>query len=106
MQLTLPNRVRSTLAATLCLLVAGGTRASLMQAPRQNTAPEIMIGKTISEIDCAVAVVGTTIPTSSIKEPVSAVTLNPPRWNAATDAAPAHCVVDGAIAPVDQSGSA
>src|SRR5262245_20787093 len=107
MQLTtLPDRMVWPLATALWVVVAGGTRASLMQAPRQNTAPEIMIGKTISEIDCAVAAVGTSIPPSSIKEPVSAVTLNPPRWNAATEATPAHCVVDGAIAPVDQSGSA
>jgi feruloyl esterase len=77
-----------------------------MQSPRQNAAPEIMIGKTISEIDCAAAVIGTTIATSSIKEPVSAVTLSAPRWNAANDTAPAHCLVDGVIAPVDQSANA
>ena len=100
------DRIRWTLAAGLCALVATETRPSLMQSPRQNTSPEIMIGKTISEIDCAAAVVGTTIAASSIKEPVSAVTLSVPRWNAATDATPAHCAVDGVIAPVDQSANA
>jgi len=98
--------MRWTLAAVLCALVAGDTRPSLMQSPRQNAAPEIMIGKTISEIDCATAVIGTTIATSSIKEPVSAVTLSAPRWNASNDTAPAHCLVDGVIAPVDRSANA
>src|SRR5262249_23129110 len=37
---------------------------------------------------------------------VSRVTLSPPRWNAANDSTPAHCVVDGTIPPVDQSASA
>lgn len=100
--------MRRTLTAALCVFLSAGARASLMQSPRDRSAaaPEIMIGKTISEIDCTAAVIGTTIPSSLIKEPVSSVTLNPPRWNAATDATPAHCVVDGAMAPVDQSANA
>jgi feruloyl esterase len=89
-----------------CMAIAVDTRGSQTPSRPGTVAPEIMVGKTISEIDCAVAVVGTSIPASLIKEPVSSVTLNPPRWNAATDVMPAHCVVDGAIAPVDQSGGA
>ena len=100
--------MRRTLTAALCVFLSGGARASLMQLPRDRSAvaPDIMIGKTIAEIDCTIAVVGTTLPASLIKEPVSGVRLNPPRWNAATDTTPAHCVVDGAMAPVDQSASA
>ena len=59
--------------------------------------------KTISESDCTATRVETAIPVSAIGEPVSAVTLNPPRWIAATGNAPAHCSVDGSMAPVDRS---
>ena len=99
-------RRRRTLAAAIGAWLACGTGSAQIPSRSGTLAPEIVIGKTISEIDCAVAVVGTTIPSSSIKEPVSAVTLSPPRWNAATDATPAHCAVDGVIAPVDQSATA
>ncbi len=87
-------------------IVFHGSSAAQIPARTGTVAPEIVVGKTISEINCTPAVVGTDIPASSIKEPVSAVTLSPPRWNAASDTTPAHCVVDGALAPVDQSGSA
>ena len=62
--------------------------------------------KTISESDCSVTRVETAIPVSAIGEPVSAVTLNPPRWIAATGNAPAYCSVDGSMAPVDRSPTA
>ena len=39
--------------------------------------------KTITEADCAAAKLGGSIPVSAIGEPVSAVTLSEPRWNAA-----------------------
>jgi hypothetical protein len=58
--------------------------------------------KTITEADCTVTRVGTTIPITSIGEPVSAVTLSPPRWNGAAAAVPAHCSVEGSMAPVDR----
>ena len=62
--------------------------------------------KTISESDCTATRVETAIPVSAIGEPVSAVTLNTPRWIAATGNAPAHCSVDGSMAPVDRSPTA
>ena len=97
--------VRTIAALAFCTWIVDTHGAQTPSRPG-TVAPEIMIGKTISEIDCAAAVVGTSIPASVIKEPVAGVTLNPPRWNASTDTAPAHCVIDGAIAPVDQSGGA
>lgn len=97
--------VRTIAALAFCTSIVDTHGAQTPSRPG-TVAPEIMIGKTISEIDCAAAVVGTSIPASVIKEPVAGVTLNPPRWNASTDTAPAHCVIDGAIAPVDQSGGA
>jgi feruloyl esterase len=61
--------------------------------------------QTLSEPGCTAGRVGT-IPVSAIGEPVSAVTLNAPRWVVAVGNAPAHCVIDGAIAPIDRSGTA
>jgi feruloyl esterase len=100
------SRLRWALAAAIGAWLACGTGSAQIPSRTGTVAPEIVIGKTISEIDCTAAVVGTTIPASSIKEPVSGVTLNAPRWNAANDAAPAHCAVDGVIAPVDPSANA
>jgi feruloyl esterase len=60
----------------------------------------------IAEADCTVDKVGTAIPISAIGEPVSGVVLNPPRWVAASGSMPAHCVVDGSMAPVDRAPSA
>jgi Tannase and feruloyl esterase len=60
----------------------------------------------ISEADCTIEKVGTAIPVSSIGEPVSGVTLNPPRWVAPSGTAPAYCAVDGSMAPVDRGPSA
>jgi hypothetical protein len=47
---------------------------------------------------------GTSIPASSIGEPVGSVKLYEPRWVAATDATPACAVVEGSIFPVDPKG--
>jgi hypothetical protein len=62
--------------------------------------------KAISESDCTATRIETAIPVSAIGEPVSAVTLNPPRWISATGIAPAYCSVDGSMAPVDRSATA
>jgi len=62
--------------------------------------------KTISEADCTVDKVGTAVPISAIGEPVSGVALNPPRWVALSGVTPAHCIVDGSMAPVDRAPSA
>src|SRR5579862_4342710 len=62
--------------------------------------------KTIAESDCSVSKIGDRIPASAIAEPVSAVTLNVPRWSPAAGTAPAYCSVDGAIAPVDRGSTA
>ena len=57
--------------------------------------------KALFEADCNSGKLGTTIPAGSIGEPVSAVTLKDPVWTPATEAIPAHCSVDGAMAPID-----
>ncbi|MEP7324086.1 MAG: tannase/feruloyl esterase family alpha/beta hydrolase, partial [Saprospiraceae bacterium] len=47
---------------------------------------------------------GTSIPSSSIGEPVSSVILYPVRWVDSTGATPAHGIVEGSIMPVDPNG--
>src|SRR6185295_5587489 len=62
--------------------------------------------KTITEADCAVAKLGGSIPVSAIGEPVSAITLSEPRWNAAAKNGGPYCTVNGSIAPVDKAPNA
>ena len=82
------------LASTACVTAAGAQSANVDNL------------KTITESDCSTEKVGTAIPVSSIGEPVAGVTLNPPRWVAASGTTPAYCAVDGSMAPVDRGPSA
>lgn len=47
---------------------------------------------------------GTSIPVSSIGEPVGSVKLYKPRWFEATDSMPAYGVIEGSVFPVDPDG--
>jgi len=62
--------------------------------------------RTISPADCTAARLGTSIPISAIGEPVSAVTLEAPRWVEAARGLPAYCTVNGSMAPVDRAPTA
>jgi pimeloyl-ACP methyl ester carboxylesterase len=90
--------------AHLMVVALGMTALGITAAGRQ--AATAQGDKTISESDCTSARVETAIPVSMIGEPVSSVTLNPPRWIAATANAPAHCAVDGSMGPFDHSPTA
>jgi feruloyl esterase len=57
--------------------------------------------QSIAAAACAVETLGDAIPAEAIGEPVSAVTLNAPVWNDASAEVPAHCSVDGVMAPVE-----
>ena len=48
--------------------------------------------------------VGTSIPASSIGEPVGSVKLYEPKWVDAANETPAYCVVEGSIFPADPNG--
>jgi len=90
---------RQTLAL---LLFAGiGIAGGILLAGGQTPIPSD--NKTIGESDCTTDKIGSGIPTSSIGEPVSGLTLNAPRWVAATGTAPAYCSVDGMMMPMDTS---
>ena len=89
--------MRLSLPALLALAIGLGTvqRASIASRDR-----------TIAEADCSPARVGTDVPSTSIGEPVGAVTLRTPRWIPAADGLPPHCEVDGAMAPANHDAHA
>jgi feruloyl esterase len=60
----------------------------------------------ITASDCVPAKVGSTIAVSAIGEPVRSVTLAEPLWVEAANEVPAHCRVDGSMAPVDTGSTA
>ena len=68
--------------------------------------PLLIANKVIIESDCTAEKAGTSIPASSIGEPVSAVTLNKPEWHTESGNNPAYCSIQGSIAPVDKSVTA
>jgi feruloyl esterase len=68
--------------------------------------PSLGADRALAAADCATGKLGAEIPSSAIGEPVAAVTLGAPQWIAATEAQPAYCSLDGAMAPVDRSPSA
>jgi feruloyl esterase len=55
---------------------------------------------------CTVEQLGSAIPTSAVGLPVRSVTLSPPVWVEAANGVPAHCRVDGVMAPVDTAPTA
>jgi feruloyl esterase len=90
-------RTRSiALAVAVAVLLSWQLRTSA-QEPGANA--------TITAADCTAAKVGS-ISTSAIGEPVRAVTLSDPVWVEAANNAPAHCRVNGSMAPVDTSATA
>ena len=60
----------------------------------------------ITAADCTATRAGTAIETSAIGEPVRSVTLASAAWVEAANGAPAHCRVDGSMAPVDTASTA
>jgi len=91
------RRIFATAAAiTLSLIVVRNFQLRA-QAPASDP-------KVITEADCTVEKLGSTIPANSIAEPVAAVTLSAPRWVPSGNV-PAYCSIDGAIAPVDKSAN-
>jgi feruloyl esterase len=86
------------------MLLGAGAAALIWSAGAGAQAPAG--SKTITEADCTAAKLGDSIPITSIGEPVSAVTLSAPRWNAAAKGLPPYCTVNGAMAPVDHAPTA
>ena len=91
-----------SLAVTFGLVLVASERPSTVQVATAATPVE----RPLSEADCSQSVLGDRVPVASIKEPVSGVTLEPPRWSPAAGAAPGYCAVDGVMTPVDGQSNA
>jgi len=61
---------------------------------------------TISAAECTADRLGSSVATSAIGEPVRGVTLAAPQWVDASSGVPAHCRVNGSVAPIDTSSTA
>ena len=96
------NSHRCAQAVITVLVLAFG----LIPLLQSQTPKPVASIKVISVADCTAEKLGATIPASAIGEPVSAVTLSQPVWNAAAGGNPAHCSVDGSMAPVDTGATA
>jgi pimeloyl-ACP methyl ester carboxylesterase len=94
------------LGAAMSVGVAARGLAGTAGAQASAVAAGAATERTLGEADCAPGRLGTAIPTSSIGEPVSDVTLSAPVWTPATTSAPAYCTVTGAMAPVDRAATA
>jgi hypothetical protein len=68
--------------------------------------PRVTDSAALTHTACTSAALAATVPTNRIGEPVSAVVLDAPSWVAATQDAPAHCLVNGRLQPVDTSSTA
>jgi hypothetical protein len=109
--ITILSAAISLVRATVPLMATCGLAAGLLATPDLNAAQAIPVAgsklpaapaKVITAADVTVEKVGGSIPASAIGEPVSAVTLGPPRW--VEDANGGYGVVDGQILPVDPKG--
>jgi feruloyl esterase len=102
-----PTHARAIVVSAVCLAVAIWQGVPLaMQRPAASVAvaPDDPIG-VIAAADCTVERIGASIDVAAIGEPVRSVTLAAPAWVEAAGAAPAHCRVDGAMAPVDPNST-
>jgi len=90
---------RRNLAIAVVMMLALSAAVNLIVLAQGTPASE---NKNISEMDCTVEKLGSSIPANAIGEPVAAVTLNAPRWVAAGNVS-AHCAIDGVMAPMDKS---
>jgi feruloyl esterase len=62
--------------------------------------------KALTAAECTAERLGDSVAPSAIGEPVRSVTLSPPSWIEATNGVPAHCRVNGSMAPIDTAATA
>jgi len=99
-------RVLQAVSAAAVVWFMGPTTDAQAPAPAGSTPRQLAPDVVITVSDCTAAKVGTSIVPSAIGEPVRSVTLSSPTWVEATGTVPAHCRVNGSMAPVDTSNTA
>ena len=88
----------------ICVVAMAATAANAQTKSEASGA--LLENKGITEADCTVEKIGSTIPASAIGEPVSEVTLNAPAWTGASGSNPGYCSVNGSMAPVSKEANA
>jgi len=98
---------------SLSLLILTAALLPILRADPQTAAPQATSSATaarpavtVTEADCTLAKLGAAVPGGAIGEPVGRVAINVASWVAETAQAPAHCRIDGSIAPVDTAPEA
>ena len=106
-------RMIRAVAGALVVLVAAAvafleaTPASAGQASAVPAAsPTASTAKPLTAAECTAERLGAMIAPSAIGEPVRSVTLSAPSWVEATNGVPAHCRVNGSMAPIDTASTA
>jgi hypothetical protein len=100
--------MRATVLFGISLLVAAAGDAQSIKAGTgvATTSVQAASHKTITSAECTAARLGAAVPTSAIGEPVRSVTLSAPAWVDAASGTPAHCRIDGVMAPVSMDATA
>ena len=99
-------RVIQAVSATAVVWFMGPTTEAQTPASEGSTLRRLAPDVAITASDCTSAKAGTSIVPSAIGEPVSSVTLSSTIWVEAAGTVPAHCRVNGSMAPVDTSSTA
>ena len=98
-----PVKSATQLLAWAC--VAAPALSAVLAGAPQTAAPATGADRVVTEADCTAPSLVATIAPEKIGEPVRSVTVQA-AWVAATGTVPAHCRVDGVIAPVDTAATA
>ncbi len=98
-----PVRAATQVLAWACV-AAAALPAVLAGAP-QTAAPSTGADRMVTEAECTARSLVATIAPTKIGEPVRSVTVQA-AWVATTGTVPAHCRVDGVLAPVDTAATA
>jgi feruloyl esterase len=100
--------VQSVPAYTAVFLVAALAAMTVLSAQTGTvpvTKPLTVLDKAITAADCTSDRLGSSVAPSAIGEPVRSVTLSAPSWVEAANGVPAHCRVNGTMAPIDTAST-
>ena len=102
----IPGVLASAAVLAAMLVSLNATPAPPRQASAATATRSIATGKTITAADCTAERLGTSISPSAIGEPVRSITLSAPSWVESANGGPAHCRVNGSMAPIDAATTA
>ena len=85
--------------------VAAAAVPALLAGARQTAAPAAVADRMVTEAECTAPSLVATIAPTKIGEPVRSVTVQA-AWVATLGTVPAHCRIDGVLAPVDTAATA